>query len=894
MTPTEPTYSYLYGKQKPSRASRELRQSFLDYFAQHDHHILPGSPLKPSDETTLFTSAGMQQFVPWYRGIVPAAYPRVATCQKCFRADDIEEVGLTPWHNTFFEMLGNFSFGDYYKEGAIEYGWEFVTSVLKLPKSRIWITVHPEDDESPGIWKRVAGIADDRIVTDPTNWWGPVGKSGPCGPDTEIYLDSGPEVGCGRPDCGPTCSCPRFNELWNLVFQTYNKLDDGKLERLPKPGIDTGLGFERMVALIQEVPSIFETDLLAPIVAAVLSRARSANPSLPERLTDRQMQAARIITDHARALSFLLADGFTPSNDGAGYVVRRVLRRAYRFGRTLGIGEPFLHRLVPIVVITMGDIYPEVKQAQPGIMTWIKQEEKQFEDTLERSYAPLMDAIERAKAAGSAVLPGDEAFKLHDTYGLPKELTADVAAENGLRFDEQGFAKAMEAQRARARARVEQDFASEAKFGYQGFVGKTTFVGYETAAAEGAVIGLMRDGQPAESLASGEEGEVFLDRTPFYTESGGQVGDRGVLRADGALADVLDTYSPVEGAHAHKVKVTQGTLRVGQHVQAEVDRPRRQALARAHTATHLLHFVLREVLGEHALQSGSLVEADRLRFDFAHFSAPTPDERQRIEDGVARLALQDEPLVVREMPLEQARAEGAVALFGEKYGETVRLVQIGDFSKELCGGTHLDRSSGVGAFAITSEGSIGSGLRRIEAVTGMEAQALLARQREQLAAAAAALGAPPEKLSERLEALHAELRRAQREIARLQQKSAGALAGDLIKAAVELDGVKLIAERVELPAEALRGLADDLVKRLGSGVVVLGCESEGRAQFVSEVSKDLIPAGFHAGNLIREIAKVAGGGGGGRPDFAQAGGKNPERLDEALAKARELVAAQRR
>ncbi|MGD0112224.1 MAG: alanine--tRNA ligase [Armatimonadota bacterium] len=909
MTPTEPTYSYLYEKQKPARMSRELRKSFLDYFAQHDHHMLPSSPLKPSDETTLFTSAGMQQFVPWYRGIVPAAYPRVVTCQKCFRSDDIDEVGLTPWHCTFFEMLGNFSFGDYFKEGAIEFGWEFVTSVLKLPKSRIWITVHPEDDESPGIWKRVAGIPDDRMLTDPTNWWGPVGNSGPCGPDTEIHLDSGPEVGCGRPDCNPTCSCSRFNELWNLVFQTYNKLEDGKLERLPKPGIDTGLGFERMVALIQDVPSIFETDLLAPIVAAVFARARSANPSLPERLTDRQVQAARIITDHTRAVSFLLADGFTPSNDGAGYVVRRVLRRAYRFGRTLGIEEPFLHRLVPIVAATMGPIYPELKQWQQRIMTWVQQEEKQFEETLGRAWPYLMDAIEKAKATGASEIDAEEAFKLYDTYGLPREIIEETAAEHGLEFSRFGFEVHLSNQRALSGAANMFDFVRT--LGYENGVGKTTFVGYDALEAGCRIVEIVRRAMPrgventgggpamrpvdsVQSLAAGERGEVFLDRTPFYARSGGQVGDHGVLRADGAAADVLDTYSPVEGAHAHEVKVTQGALHVGQQVQAEVDRPRRQALARAHTATHLLHFVLRDVLGEHALQSGSLVEADRLRFDFAHFSALTPDQRQRIEDGVARLALQDEPLVVREMPLEQARAEGAVALFGEKYGETVRLVQIGDFSKELCGGTHLDRSSGVGAFAITSEGSIGSNLRRIEAVTGMEAQALLARQREQLSHAAASLGTSPEKLSERLEALHAELRRAQREIARLQQKSAGALAEDLVKAAVELDGVKLIAERVALPADALRGLADDLVKRLGSGIVVLGCESEGRAQFVSEVSKDLIAAGFHAGNLIREVAKIAGGGGGGRPDFAQAGGKNPEQLDEALAKARELVAAQKK
>jgi len=880
--------------------SRKLRQSFLDFFGQRDHRLLPGSSLKPTDETTLFTSAGMQQFVPWFRGIVPPAHPRVATCQKCFRADDIERIGLTPWYCTFFEMLGNFSFGDYFKRGAIELAWEYITQVLELPRRRIWITVHPDDGESPALWREIANMPAGRVVKDPTNWWGPVGNSGPCGPDTEIYLDTGEDKGCGRPECDPTCNCPRFTELWNLVFQTYNKLDDGKLERLPEPGIDTGMGFERVLAVMQEVPTIFETDVLAPILAAAVAHARGRNTSLPEQLSDDQQLAIKIIADHARALAFLLADGFTPSNEGAGYVVRRVLRRAYRFGRTLGIEQPFLWKLVPDVVETMGNVYSELVSTQNRITTWLQQEEKQFQETLERSYTPLMVAIEKAKAAGGKVLPGEEAFRLHDTYGLPRELTAEIAAESGLRMDEAGFAQAMEEQRQRARARAEQDFAFAARSGYQGFVGKTEFVGYEFTEAEGTVIAIMRGGEAAAALKAGEEGEIFLDRTPFYAEAGGQVGDRGTLvgeawggapAASEATAEVLGTHSPVEGAHAHQVKVASGEIVVGQRVHAKVDRARRQAIARAHTATHLLHHVLRQVLGEHALQSGSLVEADRLRFDFAHFAALTAQERRRIEDGVAALALQDEALVTREMSLEEARAAGAIALFGEKYGERVRVVQIGEFSKELCGGTHLPRSSAIGGFAIVSEGSIGAGLRRIEAVTGAEAQALMARQRELLAVAAEALHTAFEMVPERVQALQEELRRAQREIARLQQKSAGALAADLASTAGEVNGIRLLTARVELPPEALRNLADDLLRRIGSGIVVLGSEFQGRAQFVTEVSKDLIAAGFHAGNLVREVAKVAGGGGGGRADFAQAGGKHPERLDEALAKARDLVAA---
>ena len=509
--------------------SRELRQSFLDYFARNDHRVLPSAPLKPSDATTLFTTAGMQPFVPWFRGLVPPAAPRVATCQKCFRADDVEQVGLTPWHCTFFEMLGNFSFGDYFKREAIIYAWEYVTKVLELPKTRIWITVHPEDDESPEVWHQTIGIPRNRIIKDTTNWWPPGDILGPCGPDTELHLDTGEDRGCGRPDCNPTCSCSRFSELWNLVFQMYNKLPSGELEPLPKPGIDTGMGMERLAALVNGLPSIFDTDLLAPIISAVVARARRSNPKLPELPEGQDLQAVRIIAEHTRALAFLLADGFTPSNEGAGYVLRRVLRRAYRYGRKLGLEEPFLFGLTPAIVATLGDVYPELRGAKERISTWLKQEERQFEDTLERSLGPLMSAIERAKAAGLKVVPGEDVFKLHDTYGLPKELAADIAAENGLRLDDEGFAHSMEEQRRRARARAEEDFVFSVRSGYQSFVGKTAFLGYLSCAAESTVLGIVKDGQSLDRLNQGEEADVFLDRTPFYAESGGQVGDRGTL-----------------------------------------------------------------------------------------------------------------------------------------------------------------------------------------------------------------------------------------------------------------------------------------------------------------------------------------------------------------------------
>ncbi len=792
-------------------------------------------------------------------------------------------------------MLGNFSFGDYFKRGAIEYAWEYMTEVLALPKDRIWITVHPEDDESPSIWREVIRVPAERIVQDKTNWWGPVGPSGPCGPDTELYLDTGEEQGCGRSDCGPLCECGRFNELWNLVFQIYNKTEEGELEPLPKASGDTGMGFERVAAVMQGVPSIFETDLLAPIMSAVVASARKSNPKLSNRLNERQDHAARVIADHVRGLAFLLADGFTPSNEGAGYVLRRVIRRAYRFGRHLGVEEPFLHGLVPAVADTMGDAYPELREAQQRITTWLEQEEKQFEETLERCMGPLVTAIERAQAAGLKVLPGEDAFRLHDTYGLPKELAADMAAENGLALDDEGFERAMQEQRERGRAGAEEDFASGARSGYQDLVGKTSFLGYEGCSAESSVVGILKDGQTAESVARGEEAEVFLDQTPFYAESGGQVGDRGRLETKSVKAEVLDTYYPVEGAQAHRVRVEKGEIKVGQRLTACVDEERRQAIARAHTATHLLHCMLRQVLGEHAAQSGSLVDADRLRFDFSHFAAVTEEERKRIEEGVLRLALQDDELVSQEMDLAEAREMGATALFGEKYGERVRVVQVGGFSKELCGGTHLVHASAVGGFAIVSEGSIGAGLRRMEAVTGKGAHALAVRYRESVSKAAEELGCGAFEIDEAILNLEEDLRAARRRIARLEQKDAATRVEDLAAQAVEVDGVKLVAARVEgLGPEALRSLRDQVRDRRGSGIGVFGCESKGRVQFRGAVSKDLVSAGYHAGNLIREVAKIAGGGGGGRPDFAQAGGKNPERLDEALAKVKELVAAQGR
>jgi alanyl-tRNA synthetase len=894
--------------------SRELRQSFLDFFKGHDHRIIASAPLKPTDETTLFTSAGMQPFQPWFRGIVPAEAPRVVSCQKCFRADDVEEVGLTPVHCTFFEMLGNFSFGDYFKREAIAYAWEYVTDVLALPPDRIWITVNPDDEESPGFWQEVTGVPVERIVHDPTNWWGPVGNSGPCGPCSEMYLDLGEEKGCEKPDCGPLCECSRMDEFWNLVFQMYNRTEAGNLEPLPDAGIDTGMGMERLTRLVQGVPTIFDTDLLAPIVSAVIAGARRMNEGLPDALDEDQQRATNIIAEHLRGLVFLLADGFTPSNEGAGYVLRRILRRAYRFGRKLGVEEPFLHELVSTVVADMGEVYPELRTGQRRVTTWVEQEERQFAETLERAEGPFYDAVRRAKDWPQQrlerhglvwVMSGEDAFRLHDTYGLPIDIAREWAAEQQTAMPEESFKQMMDSQRQQARARANENFAFTGVAGYGRFAGKTSFLGYETCSAKDArVLGILVDGEEVPELSAGTEGEVVLDKTPFYAEGGGQVGDAGVLSGRGMDVVVTDTRRPPATATPtydpasiiiHDVRVATGTLTTGSVVHARVDESRRQAIARAHTATHLLHHVLHSVLGDHAVQSGSLVDADRLRFDFAHFSALTAEQRRQVEEGVLALALRDAELTTPVMSLEEARSAGAIALFGEKYGDRVRVVQIGDYSKELCAGTHLSSASGIGGFALVSEGSIGAGLRRIEAVTGKEVQALAARHRELVTAAAESMKCSPEDVPERVSLLQSELRGAQREITRLQQKSAGALAGDLLAQAIDVGGVAVIAARVEgLGADALRGLADEIRNGLGSGIVVLGCEREGRVRFISGVSKDLVDSGYHAGNLVGAVARVAGGGGGGRPDFAQAGGKNPGRLDEALAEVKELVAAQKR
>ena len=889
--------------------SDELRKKFLGFFAARDHRIVPAAPLIPSDQTTLFTVAGMQQFVPAFRGETRAPAPRVATCQKCLRIDDLEQVGRSARHDTFFEMLGNFAFGDYFKREAIVWAWELVTKEFAIPGDRIWITVHPEDEQAPAIWRTDIGIPRERIVPVEDNWWPTGGGVGPCGPDTELVFDMGEQFGCGRPGCGPACDCDRWNEFWNLVFQQYNRGGDGSLTDLPTQNIDTGMGLERLALIVQERATIFETDLFQPIMDYIYEMARAADSSVRRGADAQADEAARIIADHARAITFMVADGVTPGNEGRGYVLRRLIRRSARLGRRLSLPMPFMSRVVPVVVRHMEGAHPELAGKQDVVVKFVQAEEQRFDDTLEQGSQLLERVIARVKESGGPRIPGETAFELYDTYGFPPELTAEIAAEYGLEVDDEGFSQAMERQRERARAAAATTFAYRGAEGYADLAGKTAFRGYEELEVQALVLHLLKDGKEAQNARAGERVEVILDHSPFYAESGGQVADRGTLEAENVRARVEDAHHPAEGVLALRVVVEQGELLRGEQVHARVDVERRRAITRAHSATHLLHHALRTVLGPHALQSGSLVEPDRLRFDFAHFSALTPQELQQIEDLANRSVLQMHAVEACVVPLEQARAAGAMALFGEKYGEQVRMVKVGDFSVELCGGTHVANTGAIGLFKITAQSSIGAGLRRVEGVTGLAALEYARHQEQLLAAGAELMRCAREDLPARIEGLQSDLREAQRRIESLQARSAGAAADDLVSAAqviqdvnvqvevlplqAEVLGPRLVAGRVaNLSAQALRNLADAVLERLGSGVVVLGTEADGKVLFVGEVSQDLTQRGVHAGKLVGDVAKMAGGGGGGRPDFAQAGGRNPAKLDEALGRVVEIVRAQ--
>ncbi len=870
----------------------ELRRKFLDYFSLHDHMILPSASLIPkNDPSLLLTVAGMVPFKPYFQGKAVPPHPRLATSQKCLRTPDLEQVGRTARHHTFFEMLGNFSIGDYFKKEAIAWAWEFLTKELGLSPSDLWITVYHDDQEAAQIWHNSIGIPHERIVPlgKESNFW-EAGPVGPCGPCSEILVDLGPERGCGSPDCGVECECGRYLEVWNLVFTQFNREEDGSLNNLPRKNIDTGMGLERIASVMQNVPNNFETDLIYPLVeeaARISGVSYGADP--------KSDVALKVIADHARAVAFLIADGVIPSNEGRGYVLRRILRRALRYGKLLGIDKMFLHKLTNKTITLYQDPYRELKDRSDYIQKIVAQEEGRFGETLEQGLQILEEYLEKFKKTGEKSLPGNVAFRLYDTFGFPLELTQEILAERGMNVDLDSFQSSMEQQRARARAAWKETMPADS-FSvcttYQ--CSETVFQGYNTLSTRSQILALSVEGAEREGVAEGEQVLVVLDQTPFYAESGGQVGDQGILRGpDGEIA-VRDTKSASGGVFVHHGTVIRGTVQKGDFVLAEVNEQYRLAAARNHTATHLLHSALRSVLGDHVQQMGSLVTPERLRFDFSHFASLSAEELAQVEELVNEKIKNNLIVNVFEADHQDPRVQDAIALFGEKYGDTVRVVAIGEFSKELCGGTHVRRTSELGFFHIVQESGIGTGVRRIEALTGEILLNYWQDRTRILKTAADLLKVDPEEVISRLEQLIQQLHKQDKEIEQLRGKAMSGQVDSLLAQAVSVDGVKLLSVKVDVPdMNALRSLGDLLKDRLGSGVTVLGSPLDNKAGLVCFVSSDLVKdRGLHAGKLLRDIARVVDGGGGGKPEMAQAGGKNPARLDDALKKGIEIVREQ--
>jgi len=860
--------------------SAEVRARFLDFFREQGHAVIASSSLVPgNDPTLLFTNAGMVQFKDCFLGKDVRSYTRAATSQRCVRAggkhNDLENVGYTARHHTFFEMLGNFSFGDYFKRDAIHFAWNFLTGTLGLPQSRLWVTVYETDDEAFDLWSKEVGVDPARITRmgAKSNFWS-MGDTGPCGPCTEIFWDHGEHI-FGGPPGTPDEDGDRFVEVWNLVFMQFDRSADGVLTPLPKPAVDTGMGLERISAVMQGVNSNYDIDLFQSLLQAaqrVTGSTDVASPSL------------RVIADHIRACSFLITDGVLPANEGRGYVLRRIIRRAIRHGYKLGQSKPFFADLVADLDAVMGEAYPELRAAGDHVARVLRQEEERFAETLVNGMALLEGAI---AALDGTTIPGETVFKLYDTYGFPMDLTADVARERGLAIDEAGFAAAMEAQRDRARA--------ASKFGVDlrdavKLEGRVDFCGYEHTAATGTVVALIRDGAQVQRLESGESGQVVLDQTPFYAESGGQAGDTGLLLAVAAEFTVNDTVK-VGKQHAHVGHLAGGAIEVGARIEATVDVQRRDATRRNHSATHLLHAALREVLGVHVQQKGSLVSADRLRFDFSHFQGVSPAELARIEQWVNLEVRTNGAAQTRVMAYEDALKAGAIGLFGEKYESEVRVLSIGERSTELCGGTHVSRTGDIGLFKLLAESGVASGVRRIEAVTGQGALDAVAADEQRLKAVAQLVRGTREDVAEKVEALLDRSRRLEKEVEQLKSKLASGQGGDLSAQAVDVAGIKLLAARIDgADAKSLRGVVDGLKAKLGSSVVVLAAVEDGKVALVASVSADLVGR-VKAGELVGHVAAQVGGKGGGRPDFAQAGGTDPDKLAGALAGVQPWVAA---
>jgi len=873
-------------------SSSEIRSKFLNFFQERGHTLVRSSALVPgNDPTLLFTNAGMVQFKDVFVGLEERPYSRATSAQKCMRVsgkhNDLEAVGPSPGHHTFFEMLGNFSFGDYFKRQAIEYAWNFLSQELGLEQERLYPTVHKDDDEAFNLWQEIAGMPAERItrLSDKENFWA-MGDIGPCGPCSEIIYDRGPDAcTCGNPNCTPADECDRWLEIWNLVFMQFETREDGTRIPLPRPSIDTGMGFERITAILQDAESNYDTDLFTPIMQRTRELLGHDENTMREHIVP-----YRVIADHSRALAFLIGDGVLPNNEGRGYVSRLILRRAARFGKMLGFDAPFLAETASIVINVMGNYYTELQERRDFICQVITQEEERFLSTLSSGLARLDQLAMHLKEKNSNTIPGEEAFRLYDTYGFPLELTRDASREMGLRVDETGFEAAMAKQRKRARSAQQFDLDAEGEFYRQLQLPKTEFLGYSTLCTKSRIVALVKNGQSIEHAEEGEKVDIVLDTTPFYAKAGGQVGDIGKLGSAKTQIVVKDTVKPVPDTIVHQAKVVGGTASVGDRLEAHVDEERRLDTTRNHTATHLLHRALRQILGEHASQAGSLVTPTRLRFDFSHLSALTPKELRQVEKIVNAKIRENLAVSTHTTSFDEAVKEGAIALFGEKYGAQVRVVKVDDFSTELCGGTHIEATGQIGAFYIVSESSVGSGLRRIEAVTGRGAEDYIRKRLEELETLDDLLYAKSGEEVDRVKDLIEEIRVRRRTIQELQHQLASHNVDALLDKTISIGDIRVLATEVEVTeANTLREMCDRFRDKLSSAVIALGSVIDGRPILIIAVSKDLVMRGLDAGELASTIAQYIDGGGGGRPNMAQAGGKDIEGLATALAEIPKLV-----
>ena len=876
------------------RTGSEIRRAFLKFFEEHGHTLVPSSGLIPKDDPTLlFTNSGMVQFKNCFLGLEDRGYTRAASSQKSVRAggkhNDLENVGFTARHHTFFEMLGNFSFGDYFKKESISWGWEFLTEKMGLPKEKLWITIYQEDDEAFEIWNKIMGVPADRIVRMgmDSNFW-MMGETGPCGPCSEILYDQGPGVGCGRPECSVECNCDRHLELWNHVFTQFDRDKDGHFHPLPKPNIDTGMGLERLAAVIQGVSSNYDSDLFTPIIRFVSKISGKAYGTSED--SDVSM---RVIADHSRAVTFLIGDGCLPSNEGRGYVLRRILRRAARHGKLLGLDKPFLNEVVSVVVETMKDAYPDLSDKESFIRKVVVNEEQRFIETLDSGLKILSEEVATLKKSGQPIVPGEVVFKLYDTFGFPVDLTADIVKKDRLTLDMEGFEKAMEAQREKAReswkGSGEQAIAdSYKKLAVRGV--STEFIGFHgVTEATSCITAILKKDETVDALAEGENAEIFVEETPFYGEKGGQVGDTGVIEGEGFRFEVWDTQWPLDNLITHIGKLKKGAIKVGDRASMKVDRAIRKATEAHHSGTHVLNAALKKTLGDHIKQSGSLVNPERLRFDFTHFSKIDEAEMDKIEIIANQIIRENAAVETRLLPKEEAMKTGAAAVFDEKYGDVVRLVKMGDFSMELCGGTHVERTGDIGALKVISESSVAAGVRRIEAVTGEEALKYFKKVETELKKSAALLKANPLELSERIEKIQKHQKELEKEIDSLNSRLATKDLSDLFKKVKEIKGIRVLATVVDAAdVKTLRDFGDKLRDKIQSGIILIGSKAGDNAMLLCLVTKDLTDK-YHAGNIIKEIAPIVGGSGGGRPDMAQAGGPKPEKLKQALKKLQEII-----